>query len=120
MYPCHSPKNAHLVVEDLALAGLGLGDQALIEDVQHIQADILELSLDLLAVLADDADVLVRALGLLLLLDARDDAPGSTTCADHVLVRDREEVTLVHGELAAQLFNVCQYRPATRAFGGVD
>lgn len=95
------------MVEDLALAGLGLGDQALIEDVQHVQADVLELSLDLLAVLADDADVLVRALGLLLLLDARDNAPGSTTGADHVLVRDREEVTLVYGELAAQLIMSC-------------
>ena len=57
------------MVEDLALAGLGLGDQRVVKDVEDILADLLELELNLLAVLADDADVLVRALLLLLLLD---------------------------------------------------
>ena len=57
------------MVEHLALTSLGLGNQAVVEDVEHILADILKLGLDLLAVLADDADMLVRALGLLLLLD---------------------------------------------------
>lgn len=57
------------MVEDLALAGLGLGDQGVVKDVEDILADLLELELNLLAVLADDADVLVRALLLLLLLD---------------------------------------------------
>lgn len=61
--------DVHLVVEDLALAGLGLGDQGVVKDVEDILADLLELELNLLAVLADDADVLVRALLLLLLLD---------------------------------------------------
>jgi hypothetical protein len=91
------------VVEDLALASLGLGDEALVEDGEDILADLLELELDLLAVLADDADVLVGALGLLLLLDAGDDAPGSTAGADDVLVGDGKEVALVDCELTADL-----------------
>jgi hypothetical protein len=95
--------NIHLVVEHLALARLGLGDEALVEDIEDILADILELRLDLLAVLADDADVLLRALGLLFLLDAGDDAPRSTTSADHVLVGHGEQVTLVNRKFAADL-----------------
>jgi hypothetical protein len=93
----------HLVVEDLALAGLSLGNKALVEDAEDILADLLELELNLLAVLADDTDVLVGALGLLLLLDAGNDAPGSTAGADDVLVRDGKEVALVNCELAADL-----------------
>lgn len=91
------------MVEDLALASLGLGDEALVKDGEHILADLLELKLDLLAVLADDTDVLVGALGLLLLLDAGDDAPGSTAGADDVLVGDGKEVALVDCELATDL-----------------
>jgi hypothetical protein len=79
-------RDAHLVIEDLGLPGLGLGDEGLIEDVQDILADLLKLGLNLLSVFADSADVLVRALGLLLLLDRGDDAPRGTACADDVLV----------------------------------
>lgn len=96
-------KHVHLVVEDLALASLGLGDEALVENVEDILADLLKLELDLLAVLANDADVLLGALGLLLLLDAGDDAPGGTAGADDVLVGDGKEVALVNCELAADL-----------------
>jgi hypothetical protein len=95
--------NLHLVVEDLALARLRLGDEAVIEDVEDILADVLELGLDLLAVFADDSDVLVRALGLLLLLDAGNDTPRSTTGADYVLVGHGQQVTLVNGKFAADL-----------------
>lgn len=91
------------MVEDLALASLGLGDEALVENAKDILADLLELELDLLAVLADDTDVLVGALGLLLLLDAGDDAPGSTAGADDVLVGDGKKVALVDCELATDL-----------------
>ena len=91
------------MVEDLALASLGLGDEALVEDGENILADLLELELDLLAVLADDTDVLVGALGLLLLLDAGDDAPGGTSGSDDVLVGDGKEVALVNCELATDL-----------------
>jgi hypothetical protein len=67
--------HAHLVVEDLGLARLGLGNEGVVEDVEDILADLLKLGLNLLAVVADGADVLLRALGLLLLLDGRNDAP---------------------------------------------
>jgi len=63
------------VVEDLGLAGLGLGNERVVEDVEHILADLLKLCLNLLAVVTDGSNVLLRALGLLLLLDRRDDAP---------------------------------------------
>ena len=95
------------MIEDLRLASCSVGDQALVENVEHILADLLQLGLDLLTVLADDADVLVRAFGLLLLLDAGDDAPRSTTRADDVLVSHGEKVTLVNGKLAADLRSVC-------------
>lgn len=91
------------MVEDLALASLGLGDKALVEDAKDILADLLELKLDLLTILADDTDVLVGALGLLLLLDAGDDAPRGTAGADDVLVGDGKEVALVDCELTADL-----------------
>ena len=81
---------AHLVVEHLALTSLGLWDQAVVENVEHILTDVLELGLNLLTVVANNADMLVYALGLLFLLDAGDDAPRSATGADHVLVGDGE------------------------------
>jgi hypothetical protein len=91
------------VVEDLGLARLGLGNERLVKNVQDILADLFELGLDLLAVVADGANVLLRALGLLLLLDRGDDAPRGTSCADDVLVGDGQEVALVNGELTADL-----------------
>jgi limonene-1,2-epoxide hydrolase len=59
----------HLVVENLGLSRLSLGDQRLVQDVKNILADTLELSLDLLTIIADGANVLVRALGFFFLLD---------------------------------------------------
>ena len=106
------------MVEDLALASLGLGDEALVKNVEDILADLLKLKLDLLAVLADDANVLLGALGLLLLLDAGDDAPGSTSGSDDVLVGDGKEVALVNCELAADLFCVLVcWRPSIHTAG---
>jgi len=98
--------HAHLVVEDLGLARLGLGDERVIEHVEHVLADLLELRLDLLSVVADGADVLLGALGLLLLLDRGDDAPGRASRADDVLVRHRQQVALVHGQFTADLRRV--------------
>ena len=98
--------NIHLVVEDLALASLGLGNEAVVEDVEDILADVLQLSLDLLTVVADDVNVLVGALGLLFLLDAGDDTPRSATGADYVLVGHGEQVTLVNGKFAGDLVSV--------------
>ena len=78
----------HLVVEDLGLARLGLGDESLVKDIEDILADLLEFGLNLLTIIADGADVFVRALGLLFLLDGGNDAPASTTGTNNVLVSD--------------------------------
>ena len=78
------------MVEDLGLSGLGLWNQGLIKDIKDILADLLELGLNLLAVIANGGDVLLGPLGLLLLLDGGDDAPGGTAGSDDVLVGDRE------------------------------
>lgn len=96
-------EHIHLVIEDFGLASLRVGDQALIEDVENILADLLELRLDLGAVIANDGNVLFRALALFLLFNRRDDAPRRTTGTDNILVGNAEKVTLVDGELAAQL-----------------
>lgn len=95
--------NPHLVVEDLGLSSLGLGDKSLVENIKHILAHLLQLGFDLLAVVTNDADVLLRALILLLLFDGGNDAPGGTAGADHVLVGDRKQVTLINSELATDL-----------------
>ena len=107
------------MVEDLGLSRLGLGDQRVVENIQHILADLLELGLDLLAVIADDADMLIRTLLLLLLLDRGDDAPGSTTGANNVLVGDGKEIALVDSELTSELSRVSgmRLRAATREAG---
>ena len=93
----------HLEVEDLGLAGLGLGDEGAIKDIKDILADLLQLGLDLLAILTNDRDVLLGALGFLLLLDGGDDTPGGTAGSNHVLVRDREEVAFINGKLVTNL-----------------
>lgn len=71
----------------------------LVEAGQDVLADVGELELDLLAVLLDEADLGLVALGLLLLLDGCDDPPRSTACANDVLVSDGQEVALLDGEL---------------------
>jgi hypothetical protein len=98
--------NAHLVVENLGLASGGIGNEALVENVEDILADLFELRLNLLAVVLDGGDVLVGALGLLLLLNGGDDAPRGTAGADDVLVGNAEQVALVNGELATNLGNL--------------
>lgn len=95
--------NVHLVVEDLGLSRLGLGDQGLVKDVKDILADLLELGLDLLAVIADGGNVLLGSLGLLLLLDRGDDAPRGTSGTHDVLVGNGQKVALVDAELSTKL-----------------
>jgi hypothetical protein len=61
--------NIHLVIEDLGLARFGLWDESLVQNVKDILADFLKLGLNLLTIITDGADMLVRALGFLLLFD---------------------------------------------------
>ena len=93
----------HLVVEDLGLASLSLGDERLVQNIENILANTLQLVFDLLAVVTDDGDVLLGALGFLLLLDGGDDTPGSTAGANDVLVSNGEKVTLIDGKFASNL-----------------
>ena len=95
----HRMLNAHLVVEDFGLAALSGWDEVLVENLEDVLTDLSELGLDLLAVLLDKGDLLLVALGLLLLLDRGDDAPRRTAGADDVLVGDRQEIPLLDGEL---------------------
>ena len=57
------------MVEDLGLSRFGLWDQGLVEDIENILADLLELGLNLLAVITNGSNVLVGAFRLLLLFD---------------------------------------------------
>ena len=91
------------MIEHLGFTRLGLGDQRLIEHVEHILADFLQLGLDLLTVITDGADVLVRALGLLLLLNGGDDAPRGTSSTDDILVSDRQKIPLVDRKFTSEL-----------------
>jgi hypothetical protein len=92
------------VVKDFGLSGLGLWDQRLVQDIEDILADLLELGLDLLAVVSDSGNMLVGTLGLLLLLDRGDNAPGSTSGTDDILVGNRQKVSLIDRKLSTQLF----------------
>ena len=87
------------MVEDLGLAALGRSNQVLVKNVQDVLADLGKLVLNLLAVLLDEGDLGLVALGLLFLLDGGDDSPGRTTGTDDVLVSDGEEIALLDGEL---------------------
>ena len=102
--PCRLNKSClHLVVEDLGLASLSLGDERLVQNIENILANTLQLVFDLLAVVTDDGDVLFGALGFLLLLDGGDDTPGSTAGTNDVLVSNGEKVTLIDGKFASNL-----------------
>ena len=91
------------MVEDLGFTRLRLGDEGLIENVEDILADTLEFGLDLLAVVANDANMLIGALGLFLLLDGGDNAPRGTSGSNDVLVSDGEQVSLVDSKFTTDL-----------------
>lgn len=91
------------MVEHLGLARLGLGDQGLVQDIENILADLLKLGLNLLTVASDSLNMLVGALGFLLLFDGGDNAPGSTSGTNDVLVGNGQKVSLIDGKLSAQL-----------------
>lgn len=50
----------------------------------------------LLAVLLDPLDMLLIALGVLFLLNGRDDPPRCTASANDILVRHTQQITLLH------------------------
>lgn len=91
------------MVEYLGLSRLRLWDQRLIKDIKNITTNLLQLRLDLLTIFTDFSNVLVGALGLLLLLDARDDSPRCTSSTDDVLVSNRQEIALIDGKFTAKL-----------------
>ena len=92
----------HLVEEDLGLLGGGVGDEGLLDDAEDVIADVDELGLDLGLVVLDDGHLV----GIALLLDGGNDAPGRTAGADDVLVGDGEEVALLDGQLLGLLGNL--------------
>lgn len=96
----------HLVIEHLGLSGFGLWDERIVEDIEDVLTDFLEFGLNLLTIVTDGRNVFVGALGLFLLLDGGNDAPGSTSSSDDILVGNGEEVSLVDSELSAQLDDV--------------
>ena len=59
----------------------------------------------LLAVLLDPLDVLLVALGVLFLLDRRDNPPRCATRADDVLVRHAQQIPLLHLEQLRAMCN---------------
>lgn len=93
----------HLVVEHLSFALGGGGNQELLQESKNVVADIVQLGLDLFAVLLDLGNLGLVALAFFLLLDRRYDSPGRTACTNHVLVRDREKVALFDGQIHAHL-----------------
>jgi hypothetical protein len=93
----------HLVIKHFRLAGFGFGNQRLIQNVKNISADLFQLCLDFLTILADFANMLIGAFGLLFLLDTRNNSPRGTASANDILVCHRQQVTFVDGKLPAQL-----------------
>ena len=77
------------MIEDLRFTSLGLWDETLVEHIEDILTDFLEFGFDLLTVVADGGDMLVRSLGLFFLLDGRNYAPRCTSCANDIFVGDR-------------------------------
>ena len=67
--------DVHLMIEHFRLATLSRLDQMLVENDQDIFANVGKLSLDLLAVFLNQADLGLIALGLLFLLDRGDNPP---------------------------------------------
>ena len=89
----------HLIVENLALLGLTVGDKLVLNDFQNFRAYFLKLRLNLALVIQD-----VRQLALLtLLLNARCDAPASASRPNDIFVSNRKKVPLLHGQFLGLL-----------------
>ena len=88
--------HAHLMVEDLRFTAVSRGNQVLVENLEDVIADLGEFSFDLLAVLLDEGDLGLVALGLFFLFNGGDDSPRRTAGTDDVLVGNREEIPLLN------------------------
>lgn len=115
-------RNVHLVVEYLALSSNSRWNQMLVQNLQNIVADVCEFGLDLIAIGLDLLDLGSVALGLLFLLNGRNDSPRSPTSTDnlpvqgqlpyssfsriqpYILVCHREQVALLDGQLNTKLY----------------
>ena len=98
----------HLIVENLCLLGGGIGDEALLDDAEDVVADIAELVFDLDLVILDDG----HFVGVALLLDGGHHSPTCPSRSNDVLVGDREEISLLHGEflrLTGDFFHVADH-----------
>ena len=91
----------HLVEEDLGLRRLVVRDQRVFNEVEDVLADTRELSLNCLLVVLNLLYILSVTLNVLLLLDAREHAPGGATCAYDILECNSQDVTLLDRKLLA-------------------
>lgn len=91
------------MIEHLGFSRLRLWDQGFVKDIKDVTTNLLQLRLDLLTVFADLSDMFVGALGLLLLLDTRDNSPRCTSGTDDVLVGNGQKIALVDGKFTAKL-----------------
>ena len=111
----------HLVVEHLALVRRGVHDEVVVQDGEDLLADARELVLHLGPVRLDLPGVGLVALRALLVLDGTKDAPGRAAGADHVLVADAEQVTLLDlrgGGWGVETPSACFLREASLARRG--
>lgn len=91
------------MIENLGFPRFCLGDKGIIKYVQDILANAFKLGFNLLTVIADSSNVLIRPLGFLFLLDRGNDAPRGTSSSHNILVRDGQKISLIDGEFATNL-----------------
>jgi len=80
----------HHVIEHLRVTKFRFGNEELVEDTDDASAELLELGLDPLEIIADSANVLIGAFGLFILFDRRYYTLGGMPGTDGFLVRFRE------------------------------
>ena len=95
--------HSHFMVKHLRLARLSLRDKRLVQDIKHILANAFKLGFDLLAIVTNGANVLIRSFRLLFLLNRGNYTPGSTSSPNDVLIRNRKEVPLIDSKLTPNL-----------------
>merc|ERR1740139_434204 len=96
----------HLLVENLRLTAACLADQVSIEQPKDRVANLLQLCLHLGTILPCILGLLGVSFACLLLFHAGNDTPCCSAAAHCVLVRHRQQVALLHGELIWGLADV--------------